>query len=430
MRYDPAPADLFVRNREKLAGLLKPGSLVVVHANDVLPTNADGVMPFKQNANLYYLSGIDQEETILLLFPDAREEADSAILYTRETNEHIRVWEGEKLSQEQASERSGIGSTKWTGAFADDFARLAKQAEHLYLETNEHARADNPVPTRNDRFIRECQERFPLHKYERLAPLMARLRSVKEPEEIAMIRQALAITESGLRRVLDKLRPGFGEWQVEAELAHEFLRSRSRGFAFPPIAASGANTCCLHYVENDQVCQDGDLVLIDVGAEWGYWNADLTRTFPVNGRFTPRQRAVYEAVLRIQRHAMSILRPGKTVKEYDRAVKDYAAEELEKLGLLTAEEVANRSEKNDPVRKFFMHGTSHHLGLDVHDVALPHEPIASGNVFTVEPGIYIADEGLGIRLENNVLVTADGLEDLSASVPIEPDEIEALMAKQ
>lgn len=430
MRYDPAPADLFARNRAKLAGLLKPNSLVILNANDVLPTNADGVMPFKQNANLYYLSGIDQEETLLLLYPDAHDPADRAILFTRETNDRIRVWEGEKLTQEKASELSGIESTKWTGAFQDDFIRLAKQAEHLYLDTNEHARADNPVPTRNDRFIHWCQERFPLHKYERLAPLMAELRAFKEPEEIAMIRQALTITEAGLRRVLDKLRPGFGEWQVEAELAHELLRSRSRGFAFPLIVASGANTCCLHYVENDQICQDGDLVLIDVGAEWGHWNADLTRTFPANGKFSPRQRAVYEAVLRIQRHAMSILRPGKTVKEYDRAVKDYAAGELVQLGLLTDDEAKNRTEKNDPVRRFFMHGTSHHLGLDVHDVAPPHEPIAPGMVFTVEPGIYIPAEGLGIRLENNVLVTANGLEDLSASVPIEPDDIEALMARK
>ena len=430
MRHKPAPAELFIGNREKLFSQLKPSSLLVIHANDIMPTNADGLMPFKQNSNLFYLTGIDQEETILIFFPDAINEADRAILYIRETNEKIRIWEGEKLTLEQARQLSGIHTVKWTNAFDSDLARLAIQARHIYLETNEHARAESPVQTRNARFRIKCQEQFPLHHYERASPLLAELRAVKESQEIEMIRQALAISEAGLRRVLDKLRPGFGEWEVEAELAHEFLRNGSRGFAFTPIVASGTNALCLHYITNNNSCQDGDLVLIDVGAEWGNWNADLTRCFPVNGKFTARQRAVYEAVLRIQRYAMTLLTPGKTLKEYDMAVKDYAAEQLVGLGLMSEEELESRNEHNDPLRRYFMHGTSHHLGLDVHDVAPPHLPIAVGMVFTVEPGLYIAEEGLGIRLENTVLVTEDGILDLSASVPIEPDEIEALMAKE
>lgn len=430
MRYQPAPAGLFIRNRDKLTAKLKPGALVVIHANDVMPTNADGVMPFKQNSNLYYLSGIDQEETILLLFPDATNECDRAILYLRETSEKIRIWEGEKLTKEKATELSGIQTVKWIDSFESDFVRLALETERIYLETNEHARATHKVATRNDRFIEDCRKQFPLHEYDRLAPLLAELRAIKEPQEIAMIRQALSITEVGLRRVMDMLRPDIGEWEVEAELAHEFLRKGSRGFAFTPIVASGTNAISLHYITNDHRCKDGDLVLIDVGAEWGNWNADLTRCYPVNGTFTQRQRVVYDAVLRIQRHAMSILRAGITVKAYDNSVKDYAAEELANLSLISADALRNRSEKNDPVNEFFMHGTSHHLGLDVHDVAPPHLPVAEGMVFTVEPGIYIAEERLGIRLENNVLVNSEGVEDLSANVPIEPEEIEALMAKK
>ncbi|WP_309396834.1 aminopeptidase P family protein [Cerasicoccus maritimus] len=429
MRYDPAPAALFIRNRERLAQLLPTGTMVVIHANDIYPTNADGVMPFKQNSNLYYLSGIDQEDTVLILFPDAADAKDRAILFVRETTEHLRVWEGEKLTIEQASSLSGIGSVKLTSAFDGELNRLAFQAKTLFLETNEHPRADAVTQTRNDRFVAECKQRFPLHDYGRLAPLITELRAIKQPEEIDMMRQAIAISKAGYERVLKFIRPGVGEWEIEAEFQHEFLRARSRGFAYTPIVASGANALCLHYIENNQRCQDGDLILMDIGAEWGNWNADLTRTVPVNGRFTPRQRAVYDAVLRVFKYADSVLRPGIQLKDYTRLVYDRMAEELVGLALLTTEDLKQRTADmplaKDPVRKYFMHGVSHHLGLDVHDVSPTDGVVAEGMVFTIEPGIYITEEGLGIRLENNFLVGKDGNTDLCADVPLEAEEIEA-----
>ncbi|WP_309387331.1 aminopeptidase P family protein [Cerasicoccus frondis] len=433
MRYDPAPAALFVRNRERLAQLLPTGAMVVIHANDIFPTNADGVMPFKQNANLYYLSGIDQEDTVLILFPDAADEKDRAILFVRETTEHLRIWEGEKLTIEQAKALSGIESVKLTTAFDGELNRLAFQAKALFLETNEHPRAEAVTQTRNDRFIAACKAKFPLHEYGRLAPLMAQLRAIKQPEEIDMMRQAITITKDGFDRVLQFIEPGVGEWEIEAEFTHEFLRSRSRGFAYAPIVASGANALCLHYIENNQRCQDGDLLLMDIGAEWGNWNADLTRTFPVNGRFTERQRAVYDAVLRVFHFADSTLRPGVKLMDYTRAVYDCMADELLKLGLLTEDDLKTRTADmplaQDPVRRYFMHGVSHSLGLDVHDVYPSNTAVAEGMVFTIEPGIYITEEGIGIRLENNFLVGKDGNTDLCAGVPLTADEVEAAMAK-
>lgn len=407
--------------------------MVVIQSNDIYPTNADGVMPFKQNANLYYLSGIDQEDTVLILFPDAADEKDRTVLFVRETTEHLRIWEGEKLTIEQASELSGIASVKLTSSFESEFKRLAVQAGRIYLETNEHPRADISAASKNDRFIIACKAQFPLHVYGRLAPLMAALRAIKQPEEIDMIRRAIDITESGFRRVFQLLRPGVGEWEVEAEFTHEFLRQRSRGFAYQPIVANGANAVCLHYIKNNQRCEDGDLVLMDIGAEWGNWNADLTRTLPVNGRFNERQRAVYDAVLRVFKFSNSVLRPGVLLKDYTRQVYDHMATELLALGLLTQEELDSRTADTplakDPVRQYFMHGVSHPLGLDVHDVFPPNAPVAVGMVFTIEPGIYIADEGIGIRLENNFLIGETENIDLCANVPIEADEIESLMAR-
>lgn len=429
MRYDPVDAAFFSGNRERLAELLPPGGLAVLLANDIYPTNADGVMPFKQNANLYYLSGIDQEETALLLFPAAVAEADREILFVRETSEHLRVWEGKKLTLEQASARSGVATVKTMADFRATLQRLAMQADCLCLDANEHPRADNPVPTRGDRFIRECQERFPLHRLERLAPLLARLRAYKAPEEIAMLREAIAITEVGYQRVFGFIEPGVGEWEIEAEFAHEFLRRRSRGFAYTPIVASGANALGLHYIDNTARCADGELVLMDIGAEWGHWNADLTRTVPVSGRFTPRQRAVYDAVLRAFHFAGQSLRPGKLVADYTEEVRAFMGEELAGLGLLSADDLKGRTPEKDPVKKYFMHGVSHPLGLDVHDVFPPDEPIAPGMVFTIEPGIYIREEGLGIRLENDFLVGETANIDLCDGIPLTADEIEAAMQR-
>lgn len=429
MRYEPADPQLFVRNRCKLTGLLKEDSIAILHSNDVMPTNADGTMEHKQNTDLYYLSGIDQEDSILLLFPDATNESDREILFVRETNEHIAIWEGAKLSKPQANQLSGIQNIQWIHQFDTTLHRLIQQAQHVYLNTNEHLRAATSVETRDARFIKKCRAEYPLHHYERLAPLMRRLRIIKDQVEIDMLKKACDITESGFRRILKFTEPGVGEWQIEAEYMHEFLWNKSKGFAYPPIIAGGKNACVLHYIENNQICQDGDLILMDVGAEYGNWNADMTRTIPVNGRFSPRQREVYNAVLNVMRKANTILRPGILPSDYQKQVLGFMEIELIHLGLINAEEAAQQGEDKPLVKKYFMHGTSHHLGLDVHDVAPPNEPVAEGMVFTIEPGIYIPDENLGIRIENDFVIGRDANIDLMANIPIEADEIEALMAK-
>jgi Xaa-Pro aminopeptidase len=427
VRYEPITADFFTSNRDRLRALLKPGALVVLHANDILPTNADGTLPFRQNSDLYHLTGVDQEETVLVLLPGADDEKEREILFVRETNEHIAVWEGEKLTKERAREISGIPRVEWTSAFPGFLHRLAPQTERIYLTTNEHLRAAAVVETRNDRFIRECQKRYPLHRYERLAPLMHQLRMIKGEEEIRVLKHACDITGAGFRRVLGFIRPGVGEWEIEAEFIHEFVRRGSRGFAYQPIIGSGANACVLHYVDNHHRCRDGDLVLMDVAAEYAGWNADMTRTVPVSGCFTRRQREVYDAVLRVLRGANAILRPGNDPRTYQKQVMEMMERELVGLGLFSAKEAREQGPDKPLVKKYFMHGTSHHLGLDVHDVSPPGQVFAEGMVFTIEPGIYIREEGIGIRLENDVLIGPDGNTDLMAEIPIEADEIESLM---
>lgn len=427
MRYEPISPDFFIRNREKLRGLLKPDSVVILHSNDIYPTNADGTMPFKQNGDLFHLTGVDQEETTLVLLPDAADPKEREILFVRETNEHIAVWEGAKLTKEQARAVSGIERIEWANAFESFLHRLVTQADHIYLSTNEHPRAANLVETRNARFIKDCQTRYPLHRYERLAPLMHRLRVIKAPEEIRMIQKACDITEAGFRRVLGFIKPGVGEWEIEAELLHEFVRRGSRGFAYNPIIGAGAGSCVLHYLENDKPCLDGDVLLLDVAAEYAGWNSDLTRTVPVNGRFSKRQRQVYDAVLCVFRGANALLRPGITPTDYHKEVLELMERELVGLGLFSAREAKAQGPDKPLVKKYFMHGTSHHLGLDVHDVSPPHEPIAEGMVLTIEPGIYIREENLGIRIENDVLIGKERNTDLMATIPIEAEEIEELM---
>ena len=428
MRYEPADALLFVNNRARLTEKFKPSSLAVFHSNDVMPTNADGTMPLKQNTDLYYLSGIDQEESILLLFPDAKNSAEREILFIRETNETIAIWEGPKHTKAQAKELSGIQNIQWLSNFDAVFHKLAQQAEHLYLNTNEHLRASTSVETRDARFIKKCLSHYPLHKYERLAPLMHQLRAIKSSEEIKMLQKACDITEAGFRRILNFVQPGVGEWEIEAEYIHEFLRSKSKGFAYSPIIGSGKNACILHYLENNDTCADGELLLMDVAAEYGNWNADMTRTIPVNGRFTDRQRTVYNAVLRVLKQANNILRPGILPSVYHQQVLSFMETELVQLGLIDESEAKAQDDSKPLVKKYFMHGTSHHLGLDVHDVAPIDEPVAEGMVFTIEPGIYIPEENLGVRLENNFLVGKDKNTDLMANIPIEADDIEALMS--
>ena len=428
MKYLPINSKLFVANRQRLAAQLKPKSLAIVNANDIMPMCADGTMRYRQSSDLFYLSGIDQEESILLIFPDAPDEKHREILFVRETNETIAVWEGAKLTKEEAKEVSGIENVQWLSEFPNLFRILMIQAEHVYLNSNEHPRADVTVESREVRFVKHCQSLFPLHDYIRLAPLLSAQRQIKHDIELELIRTACETTEKGFRRLLSFVKPGVTEYEIEAELAHEFTRNRSNRFAYEPIIASGKNACVLHYLENNQVCHDGDCILLDIAAEYANYNSDLTRTIPVNGRYTERQRQVYDAVLRVFREAASMLKPGTIIKEYQDAVGKVTEAELIQLGLLDAKEVAEQDEDEPLFKKYFMHGTSHHIGLDVHDVGDVWRPVEPGMVFTIEPGIYIPDENLGVRLENDFLITEDGNIDLMASIPIEADDIEGLMA--
>jgi Xaa-Pro aminopeptidase len=427
MRYDPIDVRLFVENRSKFRAHLKPDSLAVFTSSDVMPKSADGFHPFVQQTDLFYLSGIDQEESTLAIFPDAREEKHREVLFLRETNAQIALWEGKKYTQEEASAVSGVRTVYWNSEFESVFRPLAYQAERIYLNTNEHLRAPAVVETRDARFGRWCREAFPLHRYQRLAPIMHRLRAVKSPLEVDLIKRAVAISGGAFRRLLGFIRPGVWEYEIEAEIWHEFLRQRSRGPAFQTIVASGADACTLHYVKNDKQCRDGDLVLIDFGAEYANYAGDLTRTVPVNGRFSSRQKAVYLAVLRVQKAAIQMLRPGHTLEAYQAEVGEVMESELVGLGLLDPEAIRSQPKDKPLYKKYFPHGTSHHLGLDVHDYGDKFRPFEAGMVLTCEPGIYVHEEGIGVRIENDILITDQGPIDLAADVPREPDEIEDIM---
>lgn len=411
--------------------MLPPGSLAVVNANDLLPTNADGTLRPVPNSDLFFLTGVEQEESILLLFPDADDERLREVLFLRETSELIAIWEGRKLTKDAARELTGIRNVQWVADFPKLFHRLMCEADHVWLNSNEHKRADIVVETREARFVHGVKERYPLHHYHRLARLLHRLRVVKQPAEIDLLRQACDITHAGFDRVARFVQPGVSEHEVEAEFAHEFIRNRAT-FAYPPIIASGANACVLHYVDNDQPCRDGDLLLLDVAACYGNYNADLTRTIPVNGRFTRRQRQVYEAVLRALRAGIADLKPGLKWKHWQEAAEERLAKECVDLGLLKPKDLEARPEDpaQRPVKKYFMHGLGHPLGLDVHDVGITTEPFAPGWVMTVEPGLYLREEGIGVRLENDILITEQGPVDLMANIALEPGDIEKLMASR
>ena len=427
MRYAPIDPQLFVENRARLRQLLPPGSLAALNANDILPTNADGTMGFVQNADLFYLTGVDQEETILVLFPDAADEKHREILFLRETNDDIATWEGRKLTKEDARKRTGISQVRWLSEFPALFRALMCEAGQVFLNSNEHKRAGGIVETRDDRFVRQVREQFPLHDYRRLAPLMHRLRVVKSAFEIDLIRRAAALTARGFERVLKFVRPGVNEVEVEAEFAHEFIRGGG-GFAYGPIVASGPNACVLHYVDNDQPCRKGHLLLLDVAASYANYRADLTRTIPVSGRFSRRQRQVYDAVLRVLRGAIALAMPGRLPREWQKESEALMEKELVDLGLLKMSQIRRQDPDKPALKKYFMHGIGHPLGLDVHDVGITTEPMAAGWVLTVEPGIYIREEGLAVRLENDIVVAERGPVDLMADIPIEADEIEARMA--
>ena len=430
MRYTPLSASTYREHRNRFRQHMEKGGLAIFHSNDIMPTSADGSMPFKQASDIFYLTGIDQEETVLLLFPDAMDPRDREILFVRETNEHIAIWEGAKFTPQEATELSGITTVMWTSSYEATIKRLVPQCEHLYLNSNEHLRQGNEVETREDRKNKELRTHYPLHSVKRSAPIMHRIRSRKTAEEVAQMQRAMDITGKAFERVCGFVKPGVKEYEIEAEITHEFLRNGSRGHAYTPIIASGYNACVLHYITNDQVCNDGDVILMDFGCEYGGYASDLTRCIPVNGRFTQRQKDVYNAVLRVQRASIAMLRPGTLLADYHKEVGKVMESELIGLGLLDKAEVAKQSPDRPLYKKYFMHGNSHFLGLDVHDVGLWNEMIQPDMVFTVEPGIYIREEKLGIRLENNILVTRDNPIDLFANIPIEVDAVEELMNRK
>ena len=427
MKYLPIDHSLFVENRQRLTAELKPNSIAILNSNDVMPINADAMHPFIQQTDLFYFSGIDQEESTLIIFPDAKENKHKEILFLKETNEQIAIWEGQKYTKEEATRISGIKSIYWNNEFDTIFKTLPIQADHIYLNTNEHLRASTPVETRDIRFLKWCKESFPLHNYERLAPVMHHLRAVKSQTEVDLIKRACQITEKTFLRLLGFIKPGVWEYEIEAEICHEFMRNRSRGPAFESIVASGADSCVLHYVKNDKQCQDGDVVLIDFGAEYANYNSDVTRTLPVNGKFTKRQREVYDAVLNVQNAAIQLLKPGNTIDEYHTEVGKIMEAELIRLGVLDPAEIKNQSKDEPLYKKFFPHGASHYLGLDVHDYGDKYRKFEPGMVFTCEPGIYIRDEAIGVRIENNILITENEPLDLTESIPREAQEIEDLM---
>jgi Xaa-Pro aminopeptidase len=426
MKAVPLPSALFTQNREGLVRKLPARSVAVLNANDLMPTNADGIMGHSQNADLFYLTGVRQEETILLLAPDAFDRQHREILFVRQPNEQLAIWEGHKLTKDQATAISGITNVKWLTDFPGIFRQVICEMEHVYLNTNEHQRADVAVETRDQRFIRDCRAKFPLHHYQRLAPLMHELRAVKSAYEIDAIKAACNLTGRGFRRVCKFLKPGVNETEVEAEFAHEFIRHKGE-FAYPPIIAGGTNNNILHYNQNDQPCKPGDLLLLDVAAGLGNYMSDLTRTIPVSGKFTRRQKQVYNAVLRIFRAQVAACIPGKTTKDLRLECEERTARACVDLGLLKMSDLKKQKPDEPVVKKFFMHGVSHPIGLDVHDVTYNHFKLAPGWVVTVEPGIYLRSEGFGVRLENTVVVTENGPLDLMEDIPIEPGDIEQLM---
>lgn len=430
MKYDKISNQLFIYNRKQLAKKMSANSLAIFYSNDQMPTNADGTMPFKQNSDLFWLTGIDQEDSILIIYCDENADANE-ILFVKETSELIAIWEGEKLSKDEAFNTSGIKNVLWNDQFETKLDQLINQCKIVYLNSNEHSRASSKVETQTDRMNKWFKEKYESKKIEfkKIAPHMHDLRAVKSKTEIDLMQLACNITESGFKRVLKFVKPGVTEFEIEAEFMHEFLRKKSKGFAYEPIIASGRNACVLHYIDNNKECKNGDVILMDVGAEYANYASDMTRCIPVNGTFSERQKQVYNAVLRVMKEATSMLRPGTMLSDYHKEVGLVMQSELIGLGLIDHHDVSKQDPEKPAYKKYFMHGTSHFLGLDVHDVGLWDKPISEGMVFTCEPGIYILEENLGIRLENDLLITKNEPFDLMKNIPIEADEIEYLMNK-
>jgi len=427
MKYPTIEPSLFILNRKNFTNHLKNNSLAIFNSSDEFPRSGDQSFIFKQNPDLFYLSGIDQEQTILLLYPDCPNPLYREVLFLRQTNDYIKVWEGYKYTKEQAKAASGIQAVYWIEDFDNILHSIVNYAEHIYLNTNENDRYAHEVPYRDIRFIEKMQVKYPLHHYERSAPIMRNLRAIKSDVEVELIKKASAITRDAFIRVLKFTKPGVKEYEIEAEIIHEFIRQGGTGHAYTPIIASGHNANILHYNDNNQECKDGDVILFDFGAEYANYNADMSRSIPVNGRFTQRQKQVYNAVLHVMKESIKLIGEGTIWNNYHEQVGEIMTEQLVNLGLISTTDVKNQTTAWPAYKKYFMHGNSHHLGIDVHDFAGRYTPFAAGNILTVEPGIYIPEEGLGIRLENNILITASGNVDLMADIPLEAEEIEEIM---
>lgn len=426
-RYDLIDSRLFIENRKRIASRLEPKSVAIFNSNDEFPRNGDAFYSFRQNSDLFWLSGIDQEKSILVLCPDAYKENMREILFVRETNEHLTVWEGYKYSKEDARRVSGIQNVQWLHDFDKVMHELFIRNKNIYINLNENIRADIESDYRDLRMMEELKSKYPVHQYHRLGPIIDEVRSVKHSIEVEIMQHACNITEKAFRRVLGFVKPGVYEYEVEAEIIHEFIRNRANGHAYNPIIASGGSSCILHYNANNSLCQEGDILLMDFGCEYANYASDLSRTIPVSGRFSPRQKDVYNACLNVMKHATSLLKPGTVYLEYEKEVGRFMESELISLGLIDKHDVAKQDPSSPLYKKYFMHGTSHFLGLDVHDVGNRDLPMKAGHVFTCEPGIYIPEENIGIRIENDILLTENGNIDLMASIPREADEIEELM---
>jgi Xaa-Pro aminopeptidase len=427
MKYKPLSSKLYKLNRANFAKALQPNAIAIFHSNDMMPRTGDAFHKFRQNSDLLYLSGLDQEEVVVVLFPDCPNKNWREIVFTKKTNEHIAIWEGEKYTKEQARKISGIQSIYWLEEIDRVLTEMIILSDMIYLNGNENYRFNSPVQYKDLRFLEDLKKAFPFHRIERSQPIMKRLRMVKSKHEVQAIQKAADLTEKAFRRVLKFTKPGVMEYEIEAEITHEFLRNAATGHAYEPIIASGANACVLHYLENNKPCQNGDLLLMDFGAEYANYAADMTRTIPVSGHFTKRQKQVYKAVLKVMKASIEMLRPGTNINEYHKEVGKIMESQLIKIGLLDKTDVKNQSKNNPLYKQYFMHGTSHHLGLDVHDIGNFYTDIQAGMVFTCEPGIYIPQESLGIRLEDDILVTDDNPVNLMKNIPIEIEEIESIM---
>ncbi len=429
MKYLPLNPQIFIQNRNRFTGRMEKNAIAIFNSNDELPTNGDALYPFKQNSDLYWLTGIEQEDSMLILFPGNPDKKYREVLVLVRPNELKEKWDGHRLRAKEASAISGISTIVWLDTLEGLLQPWIHLADTIYLNSNENDRKANLLAVRDYRYAQEMQRLYPLHQYRRSAKILKELRAVKTALEIEVMQHAIDITEKTFRRLLSFIRPGVTEYEIEAEIFHEFLRNRATGPAYGSIIASGDRARTLHYVSNNNECKDGELILMDFGAEYGRYCADLTRTVPVNGKFTKRQKEVYNACLHLHHYAASILKPGITILQYTDKVGEEATKRFLKIGLLNKTDVKNEDADNRAYRKYLYHGISHHLGIDVHDIGSRTQPIQAGMVFTIEPGIYIEEEQMGIRIENNFWITKNGNKDLMKNIPITTDEIESLMKK-